>query len=894
MALGPCVVVALLNGGPGVKPKSWERIWTIFEEVVAQPSSAQRSFLDAACNDDTEVRSAVEEMLEADAGDQAFFDQPILGPAMAAARDHIAEARAGGSSWGPTTLERIGPYRILRPVGQGGMGMVFLAVRDDDAFDRRVVVKLVRHGMGDEATLMRLRVERQILASLDHPNIARLYDGGSTKSGAPYFVMEYVEGVAVDVFCEQNALSVDERIALFLRVCDAVRYAHQNLVVHRDLKPANILVTANGEPKLLDFGIAKLLNPELTSARIEPTATWQRALTPSYASPEQIRGRLVTTASDVYSLGVLLYKLLAGRVPYHFGGRSPAEIERLVTEHPPPPPSKALVSSPTKERTTTLSSAVSGAGDEINLAATEPKEEERRLQRQLVGDLDAIVLKALRAAPQQRYGSVEQLTEDLLRRQRGLPVLARQGNWRYRFSKLVRRHRTAVAAMAVSLSLLTAFGVTLAGQSARVRSERDLARVERDRSRQMASLVDAMVSYAEPYEAVGGDLTVREAIVRSVPVVAPRLSTERDLRGRVLQATGAMLGRLGAQSEARGQLEEALEIRRSLHGESHPDVIETMSSLASVLKIDGEHAAAEDLARRALAQARVVFPEGAPALVAPLNAMASVLCFQDRFAEAEVLAEEAMSLATRLGPGEIDRQIYTLEMMAVVRKGMGAYPESEALYRDALERRRVAFGENHPGQQASLHNLGFVLHRQGRLAEAERVYRQALGLLASTYGEQHHEYATTLNNLAGVRFARGDYEGAVSDFEATLATLEATLAPDHPRLFFVEQWIEASRLRRGEAGEAERNLRAGIGRWTPVVGAEHWLFARAQSILGEAVAAQGRHQEAVPLLESSYRSLAADGSKREAEKGLDRLVSVLEHLDRVDEIEGYRALMTSG
>ncbi len=324
-----------------MESERWQRARELFEAAIEEPAESRVSFLDVACGDDTELRREVAALLEADAEAGAFLAEPIL--------DRPANDAASGSprpavqAEGPPveTPRTIGPYRVVRRIGQGGMSTVYLALRDEDTFHRRVVVKVVRSGMESEEILSRLRRERQILAGLDHPYIARLFDGGAAADDRPYFVLEYVDGLPIDAFCDQNRLTVGQRLDLFRKVCGAVHSAHQNLVVHRDLKPSNILVTPDGTPKLLDFGIAKLLNPELAAA-FEPTAAWLRLLTPHYASPEQVTGAPITTASDVYSLGVLLYELLTGQLPHRFDNRSLQEIEHILTTQIPPQPSVAV------------------------------------------------------------------------------------------------------------------------------------------------------------------------------------------------------------------------------------------------------------------------------------------------------------------------------------------------------------------------------------------------------------------------------------------------------------------------------------------------------------------------------------------------------------------------
>ena len=393
------------------------------------------------------------------------------------------DARTTFTADGPSDISqdgRLGPYRLIREIGHGGMGTVYLGVRADDAFQKRVAIKVLKRGMDTDSIVRRFRHERQILASLEHPFIASLLDGGSTPDGRPYFAMEYVEGQPIVDYCDTHRLDTAARLELFRHVCSAVQYAHQNLIIHRDIKPANVLVIAEGTPKLLDFGIAKLLNPELAGQTLAPTAPGLQLMTPEYASPEQVRGDAVSTATDVYSLGVLLYELLAGRLPYRLTSRAPADIVRIVCESEPMRPSTAITSiDPEPPGEAATRSEPHHASK--STAAWKPTRrltvDADRLRRQLAGDLDNIILKALSKEPRRRYASVDQFSEDVRRHLAGLPVIARKDTWGYRTTKFVRRNRAAVVTLAATFAVLVA-GIIGTTWQARV------ARVERARAEQ--------------------------------------------------------------------------------------------------------------------------------------------------------------------------------------------------------------------------------------------------------------------------------------------------------------------------------------------------------------------------------------------------------------------------
>lgn len=473
-------------------PERWQQLQELFNAAVELTPSQQAAFLDQACAHDPALRQQAESLLLAGA-DATRRIQSAIGDA---ARDLPRFEDT------PTDL-LIGPYKVIQELGQGGMGAVYLAVRADDEYQKRVAIKVVQHDLANPEVLRRFRNERQILAGLEHPYIARLLDGGTTRAGMPYVVMEYVEGDPIDRYCNHHRLSTNERLKLFRDVCAAVHYAHQNLIIHRDLKPGNILVTAGGVPKLLDFGIAKLLNPELGPQTQAITRWNMRLMTPEYASPEQIRGEPITTASDVYSLGVVLYELLTGHRPYRFKKYQAQEIERIVSFEEPEKPSTVVGRRKVQEQ------GSADAKTNTRLSARNPE----KLRRQLAGELDAIVMMALRKESQRRYASAEQLSEDIRRYLKGRPVRARPDTMSYRTSKFIKRHKVGVATAALLVLTLLA-GVTTTTWQARIaRSERARAEGRFNDVRKLANsfIFDVHDNIAE----LPGSTRAREALVKS-------------------------------------------------------------------------------------------------------------------------------------------------------------------------------------------------------------------------------------------------------------------------------------------------------------------------------------------------------------------------------------------
>jgi serine/threonine-protein kinase len=547
------------------------------------------------------------------------------------------------------------------------------------------------------------------------PNIAKLLDGGTTDDGLPYFLMDFIDGMPIDEYCDRSRLNVRERLELFRTVCSAVQYAHRNLVVHRDIKASNILVGSDGIPKLLDFGIAKLLKPDQFAEQVEYTATWIRPMTPRYASPEQIEGKPVTTASDVYSLGVLLYKLLTGHLPYDLDGRPSSELARLVTEHEPERPSLSALRPLSDLRTKTET-------DPDDLARTRGMNPEQ-LRRRLSGDLDNIVLMALRKEPQRRYGSVERFSEDIRRHLDGLPVEARKDTVGYRTAKFLRRNRLAVGAVAAFVVLLVGFSVAMAVLANRVAHERDQARLERDRAEQVVDFMKDIFELSDPFaEGEQRDVTAREILDGGAERVVRELDGQPLVQATLLDAIGTVYRNLGYYDRAEPLLRRALETRREALGPDDPAVAESLTHLGSVLSLKSDFDGARPLLQRAVDLRRSSLGDSHPDLAESLFELGRMQGDSGNQEEAERRYREAISIveATTGDEAELTR-MYT--HLGVVLGLQGDLPGAETMYREVLEMRRRRFGNDHALVGESLSDLGAILGMQGKYDEAETLLR---------------------------------------------------------------------------------------------------------------------------------------------------------------------------
>jgi serine/threonine-protein kinase len=820
-----------------MKP-AWEQVRALFEEVCDLPAAQREERLARQGAVEPELCAEVESLLACSERAPQFLSTTAIG--------RLSGAQAGD----PQGLigSSVGAYRILRPIASGGMGAVYLATRSDGSFSRQAAIKIIKQDFVGVQRRRRFDSERRTLARLDHPFIARLIDGGVSKQGLQFLIMEYVDGRPIEQYCDQQLLTTAARLELFCKVCAAVAHAHRQFIVHRDIKPGNILVTADGTPKLLDFGISKVLDPDGAEAG-EITATAGRLMTLGYASPEQIRGEPVTAASDVYSLGVVLYELLAGRRPHQPQDGSLMAAERAICSQEPERPSVALF-----RKTAALSGNPLEATPEAisRWRRTHPD----RLARRLSGDLDAIVMMAIRPEPQRRYASVDHLAEDIDRHLRGLPVRARAGTRRYRAGKFVRRHAVVLAAaLLLAGSLVAGLQATLwqariAGQqrdgalAAQAASE-----AEARKAGEVLGFVRHMIAAASP-RGQGRDLTVVAALAQA----AEHIDQDRELAGQPLveAAVRTVIGTtyhgLGEYSAAEPHLVSALAVRRQHLVPDHPELVESMvelgslqtslgwydqaepllreavdiergrprahagdlsralSRLGKLVQLRGDLAAAEELRREELSLRRSLAAGADSETASSLINLASVLQMQGRLEEAEPLYLEARDMyGVLLGPDHSDLSD-VLNNLGSLKKAQGHLEESAELFREALRIRRVALGPDHPNVARTLSNLGSVLLQLGQLQEAEGLQREALAIRRLGLGDNHPDTARSRHRLAEVLMREGRAEEAEPLLEEAAAVLASALSPGH-RDVAAAGCAHADCLRRlAKYEEAERTL----------------------------------------------------------------------------------------
>jgi serine/threonine-protein kinase len=762
-----------------------------------------------------------------------------------------------------TSQSRIGNYQIIRELGRGGMGTVYLAERSDE-YQMRVAIKVIRDGPADELLLQRFLSERQILANLEHPNIARLIDGGHTESGLPFLVMEYIEGVPIEEYCETHKCGLNERLELFQQVCNAVAYAHRHLVVHRDLKPSNILVTEEGSAKLLDFGIAKLLEPDLKQAEI--TATVARVMTPQYASPEQAQGTVITTSSDIYSLGVLLYKLLTCQNPYQFSVLTQREIERVITQVEPERPSRTFAQ---------------GKASEVKPAVIDPK--------LLRGDLDNIILMALRKDPQRRYQSAEQFSEDLRRHLHGLPVRARKDTISYRCSKFLGRHRYGAAAAALILISL------IAGVVATIRQSR-LAQRERAKAIAVNSFLQTMLSASSPAatSANDRDLTMKEVLDEaSKRLATDELSSEPDVKAELQRIVGTSYLARGEYKSAEQHLTAALAAESDLYGVDSVDVLKTLVQLGTLWMSIGDYAKADNFYEQRLPLLREYQKKGlieSEFLQASLSNSALRRRALGDPKQAASLLREALALPDEASPGPGFSRVVAETVLALTLADQGEFDEAIDIVKEKLN----ALKDKPDGDSelcVGLTGLGSFLMERGDLAEAQQKLREGEKLYRKISGQSTIQLGDNLRLQAQTAYELRDYAEAEAKINQTWAIYRDATKPQYLSYATALTIQGLIYSQTGRVAEAEKLLREAYRLRLENMPESHFLRALTSGALGEFLVTQKKFGEAEPLLLASYESFKKSQSPKSPRIKLAsaRLVNLYTAWGKNAEVEKYKA-----
>jgi eukaryotic-like serine/threonine-protein kinase len=745
--------------------------------------------------------------------------------------------------WSSEIERSIGPYRLVKLLGEGGMGEVWLA-EQNEPIHRAVALKLIKAGMDTKTVVARFESERQALALMDHQNIARVFDGGSTLEGRPYFVMEFVPGIAINRYCDKHELTLQQRLELFMDVCDGVQHAHQKAIIHRDLKPSNILVhERDNKPvaKIIDFGLAKAI---ATTQRSDLTMFTQIGAvvgTPEYMSPEQTEFTEggVDTRTDVYSLGVILYELLTGVLPFEnetLHGSSPQEIVQKLREVDPPRPSTRIRS----------------LGDTSKSLAENRKIEPRAFAHRLSGELDWITMKALEKERSRRYGSASEFSADIQRYLNDEPVLAGPPSATYRAKKFVLRHRFGMAIGTILLVFLFAFAATVALQARRIARERDRANREAATSKRVTDFMVNMFGVPDPSEAKGNTVTARELLDKASKEIETGLANDPEVQARLMYTMAKTYENLGLAAESLPLNRKSVEIRRRVLGPRDPQTLSSMNALAIDEYMQGHYDEAEKLFREVLQLRREVSGNEARDTLGALGNLSATYQVQGRYAEAEVLQRELLDTRRRVFGPEYPDTIESIQLLANTLNSEHKEADSEKLLRDAFEIQKRKLGPDHPDTLMAMTNLAATLKDEKRYAESRAMYEEALPIQGKVLGNEHFMTLSTRVALAEILMAEGDYAGAEKSFRELRDLDQKVLGADHPRTIEHMEDLGVTLAHEHKNKEAEQILNQALHLAEKSKSKVDNLAPNAWYALATGAAAEGNRNEALDRLEKTF------------------------------------------
>jgi eukaryotic-like serine/threonine-protein kinase len=824
-------------------PERWRQIRDVLEKAQELEPAQRSAFLDRACSSDQSLRQEVEDLLaSSDDARSSFLQSTPLADEFIANPDGISGA---GLQAGALFAER---FQLVRKLGEGGMGQVWLADQTSPV-RRQVALKLIKTGMYDEAVVQRFQAERQSLAIMDHPAIAKVFDAGTTPQGQPYFVMEYVPGLPITEYCDGKKLTIGDRLELFLQVCEGVQHAHQKAIIHRDLKPANILVVeVDGKPvpRIIDFGLAKATTPHMAGETLTQLGHFMG--TPGYMSPEQADPDVqdIDTRTDVYSLGVVLYVLLAGLQPFESKQRQKPPLDewlRKLREEDPPSPSNKV----STDRDTFSATA--------EARGTEPKQ----LMSLLRGDLDWITMKTLEKDRTRRYGAPSELAADIGRYLNHEAIMARPASAGYRLRKYARRHRVAVGVVAGLVLLLAAFSVLQALQLHRITRERDRANQERDRANQerdyanrITDFMTGMFKVSDPNEARGNSVTAREILDEASKDMGTGLAKDPEVQSQMMQVMASTYSNLGLYARAHELAKSALDARLSLHGPDDPKTLESMAKFGSILLREGQYPEAERLERQALAgERRIVGPEE-PLTLETMGYLAYIQLKQGRYDDAEKLLREAIEAGTRRLGSEDGQVLQAASILGIALLDQGRYVEAEHQERQLLDLERRVRGADHPQTLTVMGNLAVAVQNQGHLGEAETLYRDVLAAQQRVLGPGNAATAFTMENLAGLLVTEGRPADAEKLSREALAIRLRIHGPEHPDTLVSKINLAEELFREGHIHEAEKLEREVLATQIRVLGPEEPNSLICRTNLARTLTREGHYQEAEKIAREAY------------------------------------------
>lgn len=898
-----------------MEKQQWEKINSVIDKALTLPEEQRDSFISKQCKNNPELKAKITELLKSikKSATESFLEKPDDYPGTLAANIAVETNNPDDNS--SLVGQTIGVYHIDELVAHGGMGSVFRAHRADEAYESTVALKVLRRGLDTPSNVARFKRERNILAKLNHPNIARLLDGGMTGEGLPYLVMEYVKGENLIEYCNKHQLSIPGRITLFEDICKAVQHAHHNAVIHRDLKPSNIFVTKDGTVKVLDFGIAKLFEPNDSEKNRFKTRTKARMITPGYAAPEQLNNQPVTTATDTYTLGILLYELLAGLHPFDHQHKSSTEIEAAILKSTPYKPSQNFSRQPKNEQQSLANHRNSTPGE---------------VKNKLQGDLDAIIMKALRKEPDARYHSVEQLWDDLQRRKQNLPIIARKDTFRYKSSKFIKRQKTALAVAAGFLILIASFITFYTWQITKQRNE---AQQAEQKARQTLQYLINIFDYADPNQASAQNLTAAQMLDRGTDYIDSEIADQPEVKAALLGTMGSIYKNLGQYQKAGSLLTESLQMNRQLYSEDHLNLANSMYRWAGYKMKTGADSLAKSYFRKSAAMYNRLGNRSKYA--ATLGELGWAYYLDGKYEKADSLLQKALSINRALHGPNSGEVAWDYQYLGWISNGQGDFQHADSLFRKALTIRTEKFGVhhrltaqtqqslarilynrqqydearqyvqaalntqqdifdgNHADIASSLNILGLINMREGQYKKAENYFTQVLHMRLDLFGNNHPYVLTTRNNLASVYYFMGNYGKAADMFSQVVNTTKKVRGPFHPEvatsLNNLAKTLQKARHQRAALKHYRQAIEIGRKNYNK----EHPTMRRFRHNLALLYEALNQYAEASRLWRQNFEVLRKKNglTHSQTKKVLTHLINCNRKLGNVKQQNKYQALL---